>query len=557
MPRSRLLPNRLRNKPTLHVRRHSPRIGARTRTCSDSWPHLSVWCGVALRCALRLSSLGRNQRVATFLDRRVDPGTPVDFTARNIPLQDALQQLTTDRNLGLAFVGPVVYLGPAGPVSKLATLLETQSDQLIRLPAAARSRLARRRPWQWPDLAEPRQLLQQLGQDGGIQILGSDAVPHDLWPAADLPPLTVPQRLTLLLAGFDLTYELLADGSAARLVPIPAEVTLRRTYAAGRNAPRVAQTLARVCPDAKIVNQGSQVVVEATAEQHAKIVALLAAEPAEPGAAQPGRQQRFSLRMAGKPAQSLLARAGQRTVPDDPGRAQRGTATETVDQPGSDRRHARRAAGCRPRPSGLNPPAARQRADDPRPSRRGGPGASEAVAPLGAVTAYIVRFGVGWILIHPGNAGRIKIHPTRIGPIILSRLISRVVPCELIRSARHPRRRSMDIPEDRLERYMAEVRQQVCSRCIERSPGTPPCAPQGKQCGIELHLAQIVQVCHAARGRSIEPYVQRFHDDVCTHCVGQTTGDCPCPLDYLLLLAVEAIEEVDRRMAEEQTQEVD
>ena len=101
--------------------------------------------------------------------------------------------------------------------------------------------------------------------------------------------------------------------------------------------------------------------------------------------------------------------------------------------------------------------------------------------------------------------------------------------------------------QDQLDEYMAEIREQVCSRCIERPPGAPPCAPRGKQCGIELHLPAIVDVCHAAKSKSMEPYIERFHSDVCSHCANRPTRQCPCPLDYLLLLAVEAIETVDQR----------
>ena len=98
-----------------------------------------------------------------------------------------------------------------------------------------------------------------------------------------------------------------------------------------------------------------------------------------------------------------------------------------------------------------------------------------------------------------------------------------------------------------LDEYLAEIREHVCSRCIEKPPGAPPCAPQGKHCGIELHLPEVVEVCHAARGSRMEPYIVRFHEEVCAHCAQQTTPQCPCPLDYLLLLAVEAIEAVDER----------
>ena len=98
-----------------------------------------------------------------------------------------------------------------------------------------------------------------------------------------------------------------------------------------------------------------------------------------------------------------------------------------------------------------------------------------------------------------------------------------------------------------LDEYLAEIREHVCSHCIDRPPSAPPCGPRGKRCGIELHLAEIVQVAHAARSRAIDPYIDRFHCDVCAHCATRETSQCPCPLDPLLLLAIEAIEAVDER----------
>jgi len=103
------------------------------------------------------------------------------------------------------------------------------------------------------------------------------------------------------------------------------------------------------------------------------------------------------------------------------------------------------------------------------------------------------------------------------------------------------------LTEAELAEYLAEIREQVCRHCIERPPGGPPCAPLGKRCGIELHLADIVEIAHAARSRAIDPYIERFHCDVCSHCANRTTSQCPCPLESLLLLAIEAIEAVDER----------
>ena len=98
-----------------------------------------------------------------------------------------------------------------------------------------------------------------------------------------------------------------------------------------------------------------------------------------------------------------------------------------------------------------------------------------------------------------------------------------------------------------LQEYMDEIRQHVCSRCIERPPGAPPCAPLGKRCGIELNLERLVDAVHTVRHDAMDPYILAFHDQVCPHCTNLPTNQCPCPLDNLLLLAVEAIESVNAR----------
>ena len=102
--------------------------------------------------------------------------------------------------------------------------------------------------------------------------------------------------------------------------------------------------------------------------------------------------------------------------------------------------------------------------------------------------------------------------------------------------------------ETNLEEYMAEIREHVCTRCIERPPGGPPCAPLGKKCGIELNLERLVDAVHSVRNNSMDPYIAALHDEVCAHCMAAPSSQCPCPLKYLLLLAVEAIENVDQRL---------
>jgi hypothetical protein len=104
------------------------------------------------------------------------------------------------------------------------------------------------------------------------------------------------------------------------------------------------------------------------------------------------------------------------------------------------------------------------------------------------------------------------------------------------------------LSEVRLDEYRKEVRKQVCSRCVERPPGGPPCEPLGKKCGIELHLPELVDSIHRV-GKSawIEPYLEQDRQEVCAQCDFLGSSTCPCPMDYLAVLLVQAIETVDAR----------
>ena len=97
------------------------------------------------------------------------------------------------------------------------------------------------------------------------------------------------------------------------------------------------------------------------------------------------------------------------------------------------------------------------------------------------------------------------------------------------------------------EEYLAELRSQVCSRCVERGPDCPPCAPHGNPCGIEAHLSELVELCRTTDSSQMDTYIDKLHDLICPTCEYKDSSACPCPLDYLLQLAVEAVETVERR----------
>ena len=104
------------------------------------------------------------------------------------------------------------------------------------------------------------------------------------------------------------------------------------------------------------------------------------------------------------------------------------------------------------------------------------------------------------------------------------------------------------VPETELEEYMDEIRLQVCSRCVERPPGGPPCAPLGKQCGIEMHLPQLIDAIHEVRSDLITDYLDHNRQRICQGCILHNNPSvCPCPMDYLAVLLVSAVETVDQR----------
>jgi hypothetical protein len=106
------------------------------------------------------------------------------------------------------------------------------------------------------------------------------------------------------------------------------------------------------------------------------------------------------------------------------------------------------------------------------------------------------------------------------------------------------------VTETELVKYMDEIRKSVCSRCIERPPNGPPCAPLGKQCGIEMHLPLIVDAIREIRSERIGPYLENNRNRVCESCALHHSSTCPCPMDYLAVLLVQAVETVDHRREE-------
>lgn len=270
------------------------------------------WSGSPIREAL--AGLAKAQRVAIYLDRRVDPEQKLEAALRGVPLEEICRQVAESQGLGVTQFGPVIYFGPAEYTSRLRTLAALRAAELGELPAKSAAIFARAEPLRWPDFAEPRRLLADLGSRNGVEVAGLEQVPHDLWAGADLPALSLVDRFTLLAGQFDLTFRFAPDGQSITLVRIPETVTLLRSYPAGRQPDQLIRKWSALAPKSRIEHSGDRIVVEGLLEDHERIAA--AGRPAIRSSAKLGfgdqADKRFTVRQAQGAWESLLKQLAER-----------------------------------------------------------------------------------------------------------------------------------------------------------------------------------------------------------------------------------------------------
>ncbi|HWC89589.1 MAG TPA: hypothetical protein VG433_08040, partial [Pirellulales bacterium] len=273
-------------------------------------PVTVAWAGAPLKRAI--GDLSRTHTIGLFLDRQVDPDRLVTLSVKNTPLAEVCDKLAASAEVGFCQLGALGYFGPVGTCETLPTVAALRDDEVAHLPTAARAAWGHRAAWSWPDFATPRELAEQLAQAAHAKIENLDHMPHDLWAANQLPPLTVAQRLTLIGAGFDLTFELEDGGSRIRWVAWPERPVIERTYPAGAKAKELAADWAALAPLSTFKVEGTKIVVRGPLEDQQRIAA--GRQPATRPAPKPKRPgtQVYTLTLAGVPLARLLQELEQK-----------------------------------------------------------------------------------------------------------------------------------------------------------------------------------------------------------------------------------------------------
>ena len=232
-----------------------------------NWPEGS-------RLSDQLQRLAEWQRVAIFLDRRIDPSTPIELTVRQVTLAELLEQLATQSGAVTAHIGSVVYIGPRDTIAGLPLIAQQRAREVRALPGNSGRPLLASRRWGWDELAEPRALLAELAGEAGVVIEGIDEIPHDLWPKTDLPSLSWSDRLSIVLAGFGRTFELAERGNTVRIVPMPEQTLVTRSYSTALSQMNF-DRIARQFSGAEVERSRDGITLKGTVEQHDRLRRLL------------------------------------------------------------------------------------------------------------------------------------------------------------------------------------------------------------------------------------------------------------------------------------------
>jgi hypothetical protein len=246
------------------------------------------WSSIPLR--QKLNELSEHTQVAVWLDRRIDPSQHPELSIPDSPLSRCFELIGQKIHAGVCYVGPVAYFGPPSVTAKLATLAELRNLEAAELPAESRTRMTRLQTWSWEPLTTPQELLAQLAREGKVTFVGADKIPHDLWAPVELPALSFTDRLTLVLAGFDLTFEFDKTGKNVRFVPFPDKPTLVRKYTIRGDVDEALTKLQAAVPQASFKRQGPSLVATGRSEEQQLIAQLLSGEKARVPAVGPARK---------------------------------------------------------------------------------------------------------------------------------------------------------------------------------------------------------------------------------------------------------------------------
>ncbi|MCA9641238.1 MAG: hypothetical protein KC492_11110, partial [Myxococcales bacterium] len=216
-------------------------------------------------------------------------------------------------------LGEVLYVGPLKTSEGLRTLAEVNRQAADSLPPPSRRAMRRVDSLEWPRLTEPRKLVVSLVEAHGLKLKNPEAIPHDVWDSGRLPAISLSDRLTLLLVGFDLTFQPVDSTGELELAPAPRPPRIQKSYRA--SGPVDLSEFSRRFPGCKTTPRGQVFTLAGTVEAHEALAALIGGSPPaaqrrqnrQPptGGRRRPSEQRITLTVKQQPALAVLRRIAE------------------------------------------------------------------------------------------------------------------------------------------------------------------------------------------------------------------------------------------------------
>jgi hypothetical protein len=220
-----------------------------------------------------LHSIRETQRVAIFLDRRINPAQQIQLEVQDKTMSTALQQIANQANAQISHIRNVIYIGPKKTTHLLATVAAIHAEQHRRNQAENTRIFTIGKNTQWDRLAQPQSIVTAIAESVNVRITNIDKIPFDLWDKHTLPDLPFAMRMSIVLAGFDLTYQMNNDGSIT-LTPFPSEAKYQKAFSTNISAANF-NRIKNSFPTLQITNNMQQLVASGRWEEIAELELLL------------------------------------------------------------------------------------------------------------------------------------------------------------------------------------------------------------------------------------------------------------------------------------------
>ncbi|MFO0921731.1 MAG: hypothetical protein U0905_04495 [Pirellulales bacterium] len=189
-----------------------------------------------------ISEIERTAGIQLWLDRRLNPDRLVDFRITGT-YDQAIQELSKLIGGEVAWIENVVYLAPQGEAAKI----EAAYWRLFQ--AWPSSERVPNQSWSWKRATQPAEYLRTQLENQSYSLQSFERIDYDLWDAASLQDCSLPAKISLFLAGFDLSLS--KDNKNLLVIPMSDDVEVSARTSSIRVTPSQKQAWAKLWPQAK------------------------------------------------------------------------------------------------------------------------------------------------------------------------------------------------------------------------------------------------------------------------------------------------------------------